>query len=156
MNIEQTIIEARARVAAAEEAVNVAVASGKALAIREANEELNAAKDILREWEREVFVPSDDAYRTWQNLLAIYGRFNAMISERRGLYATAKKKNQVKAMARHMYDIAMLTPMASFYADMAGEAEAFYRAEEERKLNERAAATQAKRAAFYAEESVAA
>lgn len=156
MNIEQTVIEARARVVAAEEAVNVAVASGKALAIREANEELNAAKVILREWEREVFVPSDDAYRTWQNLLAIYGRFNAMISERRGLYATAKKKNQQKAMARHRYDIAMLTPMANFYADMAGEAEAFYRAEEERKLNERAAAARAKRAAFYAQDSMAA
>ena len=156
MNIEAIVNEARARVTAAEEAVNVAVASGKALAIREANEELSAAKAILREWEREVFVASDDAYRTWQNLLAIYGRFNAMISERRGLYATAKKKNQQKAMARHMYDIASLTRMASFYADMASEAEAFYRAEEERKLNERAAAARAKRAAVYAQDSMAA
>lgn len=156
MNIEAIVNEARARVTAAEEAVTVAVASGKALAIREANEELNAAKVILREWEREVFVPSNDAYRTWQNLVAIYGRFNAMICERRGLYATAKKKNQQKAMARHRYDIASLTRMADFYSDMAGEAEAFYRAEEERKLNERTAIARAKRAAFFAQDSMAA
>ncbi len=156
MNIEAIVNEARARVVAAEEAVNVSVASGKALAIREANEELNAAKAILRDWEKEVFVPSPEPYRNWQNLMAIYRRFNAMICERRGLWATAAKKVQVKAMARHARDIATLEPIAAFYADMAGEAEAFYRSEEERKLNEAAAAARAKRAAFYANEAMAA
>lgn len=156
MNIEQTVIEARARVTAAEEAVNVAVQSGKSLAIREANEELAAAKAILRDWEKEVFVPSKDPRITWQNLVAICFRFNGMISERNGLLATAKKKNQVKAMARHMRDIAVLERMADFYTDLAGEAERFYRAEEERKLNELAAAARAKRAAFYADETMAA
>ena len=156
MNIEAIVIEARTRVTSAEEAVNVAVASGKALAIREANEELSAAKVILRGWEREVFVPSDDPRRTWQNLVAICFRFNGMISERNGLLATAKKKNQVKAMSRHMRDIAVLERMADFYTDLAGEAERFYRAEEERKLHELAVAARAKRAAFYANEVMAA
>jgi len=152
MNIEATIIDARARVTAAEEAVNVANLSGKALAIREANEELAAAKAILRDWEKEVFVPSPDLRRNWQNLRAMWSRFEAMICERRGLWTTAAKKNQVKAMARHARDIAALEPIAAFYADMAGEAEKFYRAEEERKLHELAAAARAKRAAFYAQD----
>lgn len=156
MSIEQIVIEARARVVAAEEAVNVAVASGKALAIREANEELSAANAILREWEKEVFVPSKDPRRNWQNLRQMWTRFDAMICERRGLWTTAAKKNQVKAMSRHARDIAALEPIAAFYADMAGEAEAFYRSEEERKLNELAALARAKRAAFYANESMAA
>lgn len=155
MYIEKMILAARERLNAAEKAVNDAVTSKSAMAIRDANDELSAAKAILLEFEKQCFVPSDDPYRTWQNLLAVYSRFNAMILERRGLYATAKKKNQQKAMARHMFDIAMLQPTADFYANLAGEAEQFYRAEEERKLNERALAARAKRAAFFAQESAA-
>ena len=156
MNIEQTVIDARARVTVAQEALNVAVASGKALAIRDANEELNAANAVLADWEKEVFVPSDDPETNWRNLSAMYRRFNAMLCERRGLWNAAAKKVQVKAMARHARDIATLEPIAAFYSDMAAEAERFYRADQEMKLNERAAAARAKRAAFFAQDSMAA